>query len=312
MERSNIILMQDFSEAVQYDQAGIPLYIRTDYLSAYPNMSAPCHWHDDIEWTHIQKGRMCYYVNGKRMVLNAGDSLMVNARQMHYGYSFHQEECLFTCIIFHPSLFASGRTLTEKYVTPLLSDPRLDYLFFAASTPEGQNIAGLLNEIIILKKEAPNAYELKVISLICSLWYTVLTQQKPVSPENTGNQNQDLKCQKDMITFIYQHYPEKITLNEIAAAGHISRSKCCQIFKHYTQQSPVDFLNTCRLKVSCRLLETTDLPVTDVALQCGYTHLSYFSKSFLAAFRCTPREYRSRMKKTDDAKKADRPADPAD
>ncbi|MFQ6951908.1 helix-turn-helix transcriptional regulator [Blautia wexlerae] len=69
-------------------------------------------------------------------------------------------------------------------------------------------------------------------------------------------------------------------------------SKCCQIFKHYMQQSPVDFLNAYRLKISCQLLCTTRKSITEIAMLCGFNHLSYFSKYFMECYGCTPREYR--------------------
>jgi hypothetical protein len=111
-------LMPDSSEVVPYDQAGIPLYIRAAHLASYYNMCAPCHWHDDIEWIYIITGKMRYYVNGKRLILNEGDSVMVNARQMHYGYAFEQQDCYFLCILFHPSLFGNNQILQEKYFLP--------------------------------------------------------------------------------------------------------------------------------------------------------------------------------------------------
>ena len=85
-------LMPDSSEVIPYDRAGIPLYIRAAHLSAYYDMCAPCHWHDDIEWIYIIHGKMRYYINGKRILLNEGDTLMVNARQMHYGYAYEQQD----------------------------------------------------------------------------------------------------------------------------------------------------------------------------------------------------------------------------
>ena len=75
---------------------------------------------------HILKGRMCYYVNGQRLVLNEKDSLMVNARQMHYGSSFEQQDCQFSCILFHPSLFSSHHALLRRYVSPVLEDGSLE------------------------------------------------------------------------------------------------------------------------------------------------------------------------------------------
>ena len=105
--------------------------------------------------------------------------------------------------------------------------------------------------------------------------------------------NSDLEIQKNMVSFIYQHYVEQISLNEIASSGNVSRSKCCLIFKHYLQQSPVDFLNTFRLKTSCNLLRNTEKSITEIAFSCGFNHLSYFSKLFIKNFGCTPREYRN-------------------
>ena len=43
-------MMQDASEIVQYDTAGIPLYIREAKLSSYPDMQVLCHWHEDLEF----------------------------------------------------------------------------------------------------------------------------------------------------------------------------------------------------------------------------------------------------------------------
>lgn len=83
-------VMKGDSEVVHYDCPGVPLYIRTARLSSYPDGRALCHWHDDLEWVHILQGTMNYYINGQRIVLRAGDSLMVTPRQMHYGYSCPQ------------------------------------------------------------------------------------------------------------------------------------------------------------------------------------------------------------------------------
>ena len=67
------------------------------------------------------------------------------------------------------------------------------------------------------------------------------------------SQNNDIHIQKKMITYITLHYYDNIDLEDIAAAGNISRSKCCQIFKKYMQQSPVAYLNAYRMELSCNL-----------------------------------------------------------
>ena len=62
-------MMQDASEIVQYDTAGIPLYIREAKLSSYPDMQALCHWHEDLEFIRIKSGKMNYFINGRKLLL---------------------------------------------------------------------------------------------------------------------------------------------------------------------------------------------------------------------------------------------------
>ncbi len=287
-------LMPDSSEVVAYNRSGIPLYIRVASLSTYYNMCAPCHWHDDIEWVYIINGKMRYYVNGKKLILNKGDSLMVNARQMHYGYDYEQQDCYFVCVIFHPSLFSHNQLLYKQYFLPFLEDSSLEYLLFHSADASGQQVSSRLQKIVQLKEDNKPAYELRIMGNILELWGFLIQSDILSSSRHSETLNPDLNIQNNMVSFIYQNYPEKITLNDIAAAGHVGRSKCCQIFKHYMQQSPIDFLNSYRLKISCRLLCTTPKSITEIALLCGFNHLSYFSKYFLECNGCTPREYRTR------------------
>lgn len=293
METVAIELMQDFSEIVQYEHTGIPLYIRTADLAAYPGMSAPCHWHDDIEWIYMLSGKMYYYVNGKRILLNEKDSLMVNARQMHYGCSYQEQNCRFLCILFHPSLFGDNEALLQKYVRPVIENADCEYLHFPSKQTRGREVAESLEQIRCLKEGAADAYELQAIAVMMQLWSRLLQCGELTVQDSQSGNHGDLEIQKSMVSFIYRHYAEPISLNEIAAAGNVSRSKCCLIFKHYLQQSPVDFLNSFRLKTSCRLLKNTAKSITEIAFSCGFNHLSYFSKLFVKNFGCTPREYRN-------------------
>lgn len=285
--------MQDFSEIVHYEHTGIPLYIRITDLADYPEMSVSCHWHDDIEWIYMIAGNMCYYINGKRILLNEKDVLMINARQMHYGYSYQKQNCRFLCILFHPSLFGNNQTLLQKYVTPVIENTDCEYLHFHSGQARGQKIAEYLEQICCFKEKAENAYEMQAIAVMFQLWSSLLQCGELVIQDNKNSRNNDLAIQKNMVSFIYQHYAEQLSLNEIAASGNVSRSKCCLIFKHYLQQSPVEFLNMFRLKTSCTLLRTTQKSVTEIAFSCGFNHLSYFSKLFVRNFGCTPREYRN-------------------
>lgn len=294
MDLVKLQLMGDSSEVIHYEHADIPLLVLLRDLSSYPGMSAPCHWHQDLEWIYIRQGTMYYSVNGRQVLLEEGDTLLVNARQMHYGYSHDRQECRFVCLLFHPSLFWGCPALVRTYVTPVLKNCGLEYVHLPAAQEEGREAEACFSRIIRLKELAPEGYEMEAASQIQLLW-SRLWQRKKLFPGPTDRETEeDLNIQKDMVAFLYQHYGEKITLDAIAASGNVSRSKCCRIFRRYLNQSPMDFLNAYRLKVSCNLLVHTDKSITEIALACGFPHLSYFSRLFCGQYGCRPREYRSR------------------
>ncbi len=288
-------VMQDASEIVRYDEVGIPLYIQEGQLSVYPDHRALCHWHEDIEWLLVRSGQMNYYINGKRVLLNEGEAIMVNSRQMHYGYSESGKDCDFICILCHPKIFTANSVLYQSYITPVLSNPSFEYLHLTPNRPEDADALRLLPEILQLKKDHPEAYEIEAAALLSLLWCRLL-RNHPMLPDDTSIQPQDpdLLVQRDMVSYIYAHYSESINLDEIAAAGKVCRNKCCQIFRRYLNQSPIDFLNHYRLEVSCHLLNTTKMSIAEICTACGFNHQSYYSKIFLRTYSCTPREFRKR------------------
>lgn len=289
---ANIDIMQDNSEIIHYDKSGIPLSIRITKLSSYPNKQALCHWHDDIEFIYILKGKMNYSVNGKKILLNEQDCIMINSRQMHYGYSFQQQECNFICILFHPNLFTANKLVYKNYITPILENPNIEYFYFDSKNNNNLEIKKVFDKIVYLKKHTPPAYELEIIGILHIFWSRLLQNFSIIPKKLNYYASPDLIIQKNMVSYIYQHYTERLSLSDIASSGTVCRNKCCLIFKHYLKQSPIEFLNSYRLKISCNLLINTSDSITEIAFACGFNHLSYYSKLFFRNYGCTPSEYR--------------------
>ena len=295
MEKQDLEIMGGNSEVVHYERQGLPLYIRTADLEQFTGKRAACHWHDDLEWIHILDGTMNYSVNGRKLPLKVGDSLLVNGRQMHYGYG--EGGCRFLCILFHPSLFGDNQVLRQEYVRPDLENPALEYMYFDGEEEEGRKTGKALRRMAEFKEAGEMAYEMDVIGWMCLLWAEILRKTDVGGGVCPAGEREDRAAQKEMVSFICRHYGEPLSLEAIAAAGHVSRSKCCQIFRKYVGQSPVEFLNAYRLKVGRNLLRDTERNVTEIATVCGFSHLSYFSRQFAAAYGRTPREYRRGAKK---------------
>lgn len=288
----NVNVMRDASEIVHYDRTGIPLYIQKGELAWYPDKRALCHWHDDIEFISVLEGEMNYYVNGRNVVLKSQDGIMVNTRQMHYGCSIGRKDCTFLCVLVHPALFAANKLIYQTYLLPLLETVSTEFIYLDSSRPDHSFILNSVNQMYTLKLDADPGYELEIIGLFYMIWKRIYRQKETRTNAAIHAAHADAALQKDMVSFIYQHFSEKLTLSEIAASVGVCRSKCCQIFKKYLCQSPIDFLNSYRLEISSQLLTKTDKSITEIALECGFAHSSYYSELFLRYYSCTPREFR--------------------
>ena len=205
-------VMPDNSEIIPYDEAGIPLYVQYKYLSAYLNSRALCHWHEDMEFSYVKKGRMNYYVNGKNILLRENDCIMVNARQMHYNYSVNNEECEYFGFIFHSSLLTPNKNLYTKYVSPIVENSQFEYQVFNPSDETGRKVLYYLDCILEKKQQATPGYEIEIIGLAHLLWITIYNHCQKIFHDDSLPISSDLSIQKDMVSYIYQHYADKLTI----------------------------------------------------------------------------------------------------
>ena len=287
----DIEIMQDASEIIHYDTPEIPCAIQERKLSQYTDMRALCHWHEEIECILIFRGEMNYEINGNEICLQAGECIVVNSHELHYGYAREQRECEFAVILFHPSILNSNLHTYQKIVSPIINSSAEPFWYFDKKHPATPQISQLLQQIFALRQPKEHS-EYLLLGLLHCLWHNIFQNCDYALYKHKVSEEPDIHLQKQMVSFIYQHYSENIELEDIAAAGNISRSKCCKIFQKYLQQSPIAFLNAYRMEISCNLLKDTSCSITQIAISCGYNHLSYFSKKFLKKYGCTPNQYR--------------------
>lgn len=93
--------------------------------------------------------------------------------------------------------------------------------------------------------------------------------------------------------YIELHYQEKITVNYLAELGNLSVSSFNRIFKKETKMTPMDYLIEIRLEKSKKLLRRKEIPMTEIAMRCGFSSSAHFSSSFKRSYEITPTEYRN-------------------
>jgi AraC-like DNA-binding protein len=99
--------------------------------------------------------------------------------------------------------------------------------------------------------------------------------------------------------FIDQNYHRPLRLAEAARLAHMSEGAFSRFFRAHMGKTFPAFVNDLRIGRACRLLAETELPITEIALSCGYRNLSNFNRQFLHCKHLSPSDFRRRMQRLD-------------
>ena len=287
-----IKLLNDNSEVITYNFERFPILSKKLLLSEYPNMAAPNHWHDDIEFIIILEGKMSYSVNGKSYELKKGQAIFVNSAQMHYGYSCDGSECNFICIILNPLILSEITLIKESYIIPICTDTSHPFFIFDPSIGWQKDFIEQLIKIYKFCSDKQDGFQLQVMSNLYSIFYSLYHNIKNSKDSQEYYYDKNLDSLHNMIGYIQRNYKNKITLKEIASSGNVCRSNCCEIFQSILNKSPISYLIEYRLNKSIKLLNDTSYTITEIALKCGFNSSSYFTEIFHKQLGCTPSQYR--------------------
>ncbi len=94
------------------------------------------------------------------------------------------------------------------------------------------------------------------------------------------------------LEYLNKNCVEDLTLDSLAAYAGFSRYTLSRMFRQHTGETFTQYLSRRRVEMAMELLSSTRLPVTQVALQCGFNSIATFNRVFREVKGCTPTQYR--------------------
>ena len=249
----------------------------------------PVHWHDEFEIIYVRSGFLTVSISGESYIGKTGDAFVVSPGNLHLMGSQTGTVDYYTFLF--PLKYISFRTddmLDEKLLEPLNSG----HLMIC---PGVNDTAKELCEQLIKIYEAKNdeseskittQVRTKIILLqfILEMWKKGFVIENDTSGRNT--------VEKEMVSYIQQNFTGKISLREFGEQFHLSEKYISRYFKEHFHITLSQYVTYLRLEHAKQLLQDTDIPVTDVAMQSGYQNVSYFIRSFQKAYAVSPLKYR--------------------
>ena len=248
----------------------------------------PWHWHEALEFCYVQSGSIKVSTAGQTQVFEKGQGFFINSNVL--TAMTEGRDCVVDSHLFHP-VFLGGHfksVFETKYLDPVTQNRNLDLLPLRGETDTQKQLLQKLRQLSLLQKQ--ENVEFLTRNLLSEIWLLLLEELQNTRLKGSSVKNQDRVL--TMLAFIQENYSQKLTLQDIANAGAVSTRECLRCFQASIQQSPVEYLLEYRVQVATKLLESTDLPVTEIAIQTGWGSSSYFAKMFHRLRGKTPNAHR--------------------
>ena len=249
----------------------------------------PVHWHDEFEIIYVKSGSLLVSISGENYIGKSGDVFVVSPGNLHFMGSQTGTVDYFTFLF--PLKYISFRSndiLDDKLLEPLnnghlLISPRVK--------DTAKELCEQLIEIYLAKndeRESIITAQIKtktvLLQFILEMWKKGFVTENDTSGRNT--------VEKEMVSYIQQNFTGTISLKEFGEQFHLSEKYISRYFKEHFHITISQYVTYLRLKHAKQLLQDTDIPVTEIAMQSGYQNISYFIRSFKKTYEVSPLQYR--------------------
>lgn len=251
--------------------------------------SVPWHWHKAVEIFYIESGSILYETPNGQFEFSTDMGGFMNSGVLHTSSVTANRDTVQLLHIFDASLVSGtpGSRIEQKYVAPLLSAPGLEMLSFSPNDPQGAEILDLIRKSFTLSPEEPG-YEIALRNALSEIWLKLWALPRPEVGRGRLSDEKIKQC----LAFVHANFGHSVKVGDIAASAFISERECYRLFARFLHTTPLEYLREYRLRKARELLCESDGNITDIALACGFSSGSAFSKLFREQNGMTPLAFR--------------------
>jgi len=250
--------------------------------------AVPWHWHEALEFDYILRGSVTVSTVGQSQTFQQGEGFFINSNTL--TAMSNNGDCVIDSHLFHP-VFLGGHfksVYETKYLNPVIQNKNLDLLPIRGQTQTQKKLLQKLRQLAQL--QSSDNIEFQTRNLLSEIWLLLLEELENTQIKTAPFRNQNRIL--TMMAYIQENYTEKLTLEDIAASAAISTRECLRCFQASICQSPMEYLISYRIQAAKKLLETTALSITEIAMATGWGSSSYFTKMFHRLCGKTPNAHR--------------------
>jgi AraC-like DNA-binding protein len=221
---------------------------------------------DALVWVKDRDGRYCWVNRAFRLSYDAGGP---RGRDRNGS-----EEILGkTDYDLSPAFLADQFRLDDEHV---LAGNRIVNRIELVGQPDGLTVWNVTNKIPVVDADG-------AVIGTAGITRRLNTPRQDIAPGSEFGQ---------VLAYMRDHYHSPITNRQLARLAHMSVRAFERKFQGSFHLTPQKYLRKLQMLMASRALVYTHQPLADVAIGCGFSDQSHFTREFRRYFGRTPREYR--------------------
>lgn len=232
-------------------------------------------WHEAVELLYVVSGELFLLYGDHTETAHAGQIIAVNPYILHAVGSLEATDFFFIKV-YPPFFDECGIDFTSLGFIPLIDDPEAARIF-----RELNRIHTETDDPFFLPRF--KGLLLCLLARLCKHYQGDASAYAPLLPNLRR-----LHLAVPALTYIHSHFTEKIRIQQVAQASHISESHLLHIFRQVTGMSVLQYVNHLRFLYAHTLFLTRGMPVGAVCAACGFDSPSYFTREYKKRFGASP------------------------
>lgn len=272
ISNQNKSVKTDYYETHFYDDPGFPVIFHLDKIDNQMNFIP--HWHQNPELLYFTKGKATVSIDTEVLSAAAGDIVIAPSNYLH-------------------------KITTDRYTEYYCLIPDLEFCKKFGIEPDSINYAHRISDENLNKKmdtiikefnKKDTYYKPIILSEIISLLSYAARYYTAASPVRLSKkQAARTEMIKKSFLYIDMHFSDNLTIDSLADYLGLTKYYFCHIFKQLTGMTPVSYINYIRCRKAKGLLSSGKCAnVSDAAEQCGFSNLSYFTRTYKKYNGCLP------------------------
>lgn len=247
------------------------------------------HSHNCYEIIYIKEGTLSFTINGKHYNIDKPSLIFVSKLEQHsISVTGNAYKRYYLCI----SPILASNMIRDYSLLTILSNRPDDFCHVLDVSALEDKMDKMFSDFVFEHNNQLPYYSEKQVSLLMELLITIYRLKPSLfSSENDKSISVIWKIQCKL----EQNCNEHFSLATLAEEYHMSTCYLSHLFKKVTGYPLMQYLTICRLSKARQLLAETNMSITEIVYNTGFTDSSNFSRLFKREMKLTPNEYRKKV-----------------